>query len=295
MPTNTTNFSLNKPLVNNATDQDLWGGYWNDNADTIDAALKTAREFLTRAITGADTATIADRNYMILADATSGALAPVVPSAATVGNGFEIAYKKTDATANAVTVTRAAAETIDGATTYVLSGQNDSVCLVSNGTVWYVKAYKTTPTSVAAASDSVQGIVELATTAETQAGSSTALAVTPAGMAAALGFKTYYQSAEQTITPGTQTTLTHSLGAIPKHMTVELVCKTANLGYSVDDRVVIASKNGNSGNVGVSSIYNSTQLKFTVGSVGISLLNATTGTIGSITEASWRIVLRAWA
>lgn len=37
MPTSTTNLSLNKPLVNNATDADLWGGYLNTNFDTLDS------------------------------------------------------------------------------------------------------------------------------------------------------------------------------------------------------------------------------------------------------------------
>lgn len=43
MPTTTTNLGLNKPLVNNATDQDLWGGELNTNMDTLDseAALWT--------------------------------------------------------------------------------------------------------------------------------------------------------------------------------------------------------------------------------------------------------------
>lgn len=39
MPTLTTNYSLNKPLVNNATDQDLWGGYLNTNMDTLDTTI----------------------------------------------------------------------------------------------------------------------------------------------------------------------------------------------------------------------------------------------------------------
>lgn len=40
MPTLTTNYSLKKPLVNNATDADLWGGFLNDNMDDIDEELK---------------------------------------------------------------------------------------------------------------------------------------------------------------------------------------------------------------------------------------------------------------
>ena len=39
MPTTTTNFSLNKPLVNDAVDEDLWGGQLNTNMDSIDDRL----------------------------------------------------------------------------------------------------------------------------------------------------------------------------------------------------------------------------------------------------------------
>ena len=35
MPTTTTNFSLNKPLVNDPIDEDLWGGQLNTNMDKI--------------------------------------------------------------------------------------------------------------------------------------------------------------------------------------------------------------------------------------------------------------------
>lgn len=295
MPSLTTNFSLNKPLVNSATDQDLWGGYLNDNEDTVDAALKTARDFVTRSISGADTATSSDRNKLILCNASGAALTPVLPSAATVASGFEIAYKKTDSSGNSVTVTRAAAETIDGATTYVLSGQYDSVCLVSDGTNWHVKAYKTTPTSVASASDTVAGIVELSTTAEVQSGASSALAVTPAGLLAALGFSEYYESAETAITLGTQVAFTHVLGSIPKLVIGELVCKTTDRGYAVDDRIPFFCNLNSGGSNGIMISYNATQVIFTPGSSNISVLNQDTGALGSITTASWRVVLRAWA
>jgi len=39
MVTSTTNFSLNKPAVNSATDEDLWGAQLNTNMDTIDDRL----------------------------------------------------------------------------------------------------------------------------------------------------------------------------------------------------------------------------------------------------------------
>lgn len=41
MPNSTTNFSFNKPLVNNATDADLWGGYLNSNWDDADSLFAT--------------------------------------------------------------------------------------------------------------------------------------------------------------------------------------------------------------------------------------------------------------
>lgn len=44
MPTYTTNYGLAKPLVADAIDEDLWGGYLNDDMDTIDTYLKTAND-----------------------------------------------------------------------------------------------------------------------------------------------------------------------------------------------------------------------------------------------------------
>lgn len=39
MPSTTTNYGLYKPLVNDPTDQDLWGGYLNTNMDILDSAI----------------------------------------------------------------------------------------------------------------------------------------------------------------------------------------------------------------------------------------------------------------
>lgn len=44
MPNLTTNYSLNKPLVNDATDEDLWGGYLNDSMDDIDTQMKATAD-----------------------------------------------------------------------------------------------------------------------------------------------------------------------------------------------------------------------------------------------------------
>ena len=44
MPTLTPNYGFQKPLVNNATDADLWGGQLNSNWDDIDTLLKTVQD-----------------------------------------------------------------------------------------------------------------------------------------------------------------------------------------------------------------------------------------------------------
>lgn len=88
-----------------------------------------------RTITSTDTAAATD--YVILADATSGAITVNLLTA--VGrNGKVYAVKKIDASANAVTVDTAGTETIDGAATKVLSTQYASTMLVSNNANWFV-------------------------------------------------------------------------------------------------------------------------------------------------------------
>ena len=52
MPNYTSNYSLPKPLVNDATDEDLWGGYINDGADLIDTQMKTNADATTLAVMG---------------------------------------------------------------------------------------------------------------------------------------------------------------------------------------------------------------------------------------------------
>lgn len=83
--------------------------------------------------TGAYTALFGE---CILVDATAGAVTITLPTAA-VGYA-PISVKKTDGSANAVTVQRAGAATIDGATTYVLSAQYDSVQVIADGANWSV-------------------------------------------------------------------------------------------------------------------------------------------------------------
>jgi hypothetical protein len=66
----------------------------------------------------------------VMANATSGAFTITLPAATTAGQ--RVLVKKTDASANAVTV----AGTIDGTTNASLAYQNQSIELISDGTAW---------------------------------------------------------------------------------------------------------------------------------------------------------------
>lgn len=74
-------------------------------------------------------------DYLILANATTGAIVLTLPGAA-ANNGRVLTVKKTDAGANTVTVDGSGAETIDGAATHVLALQYDTVTVISDGTGW---------------------------------------------------------------------------------------------------------------------------------------------------------------
>jgi hypothetical protein len=85
--------------------------------------------------TSADSPYSASNRDYILADASGGAITVTVPSPSS--NSY-IGIKKTDSSANVVTVQQNAAETIDGQTSITLEGQNEYVELVSDGTNWYI-------------------------------------------------------------------------------------------------------------------------------------------------------------
>lgn len=135
MPTLTTNYQLQKPLVNNATDQDLWGDELNEDLDDIDGLLRAA---ITNAVQVAQNATFTatasiSTRYFYPCNATISAFAANLPTAASAGNGATVYFQKSDATANAITITRAGSDTIDGANTAVISNQYGLVGLVSDG------------------------------------------------------------------------------------------------------------------------------------------------------------------
>ncbi len=102
---------------------------------------RTDRDRISRVVATLDSAYTIVEDTLVLAASAGGAYAVTLPLAASVAPGVGIVVKKTDVAANTVTVTRAGADTIDGATTYALATQYKYVHLVSDGgTKWHVVA-----------------------------------------------------------------------------------------------------------------------------------------------------------
>lgn len=108
-----------------------------------------------------------------------------------------------------------------------------------------------------------------------------------------------FASPEQTITAAGALSLAHAMAVAPKLIVAELVCKVAEQGYSIND--VLAIGVGliphSTANRGVSVVSDSTNLSVRYGSDAntFAAVNKTTGAIAALTNASWRLVLRAYA
>ncbi|ADZ72398.1 hypothetical protein [Polymorphum gilvum] len=108
-----------------------------------------------------------------------------------------------------------------------------------------------------------------------------------------------YVSPEQTITSGGLLTLAHGLGAQPKIMTAELVCKAAEHGYSVGQilSINIGINAANALAAGLSVVPYPTTVEVRYGSAAsaVQLLDKSTGAVANATNANWRLVVRAFA
>jgi hypothetical protein len=110
---------------------DMGAEFWMARVDT--GALPS-QQWITKSVDY----TILSTDYGgILADATSGNRTITLPTAVDAWQEFTI--KKLDSSANTVTVATTSSQTIDGAGTYVISTQYESVTVVSNGAQWYIK------------------------------------------------------------------------------------------------------------------------------------------------------------
>lgn len=179
--------------------------------------------------------------------------------------------------------------------------------LTSNG-AGNKPSFQTLSISIPDASESTKGLVLLADEAEVVTGTDTTKAATSAGVAAAIaaasGVLTHaYESTEQTITSAGSLTLPHSLPSPPKLIQYALVCKTAEVGYSINDVLDIqAGYPGSAGsaNKGLGVTYDATNINIRFGGGGgstevFSIPHKTTGIFTALTNANWKLIVRAWS
>jgi len=81
--------------------------------------------------------TLTDDDFLVLVNASGGARTVTLPTAIGI-KGRIYVIKKTDNSANAVTVATTSSQTIDGATTYSLASQYKRVEVISDGSNWQI-------------------------------------------------------------------------------------------------------------------------------------------------------------
>lgn len=109
-------------------------------------------------------------------------------------------------------------------------------------------------------------------------------------------FSDSFTSAEQTIAIGTNDTVAHGLGALPKMVEVWLRCKTAQHGWAVGVEILAkrGSEEASVGPVGITIGMDTTNLIIVYSSNRIDIPVKTTGITGVITVGNWRAIARAF-
>lgn len=105
-----------------------------------------------------------------------------------------------------------------------------------------------------------------------------------------------FTSAEQTISAAGILAIPHGLGATPFFVQASIVCKIAELGYSIGDETLInSSVTDVLGPTGISISKTTTNIDVTFGNNAfpIHIINKGTGAAAAITAANWKLVLRA--
>ncbi len=98
---------------------------------TLEAVKKAIRNDTTGTIS------LGSSDVICIADATSGTITYNLPAAAS-STGQRLYIKKTDSSANGVTIQANGAETIDGNNQKVINTANQCLTVACDGTAWYI-------------------------------------------------------------------------------------------------------------------------------------------------------------
>jgi hypothetical protein len=232
----------------------------------------------------------------ISGDGTSAANAAAAAASASAAS-----TSAANAATSATTATNAASAASTSATNAATSATNasNSAASASTSATDSSNSASESATSAAAAAASAASINAPENNASdpTYVSVSSTKAASPEWVKGLTKFTKDYVSPEQTITAAGALTLAHQLGAKPKFIQVSLICKTANIGYAVDDEILINPLAAFSTlSTGVSVVGDATNLNIRFGSYSqvFTILNKSTGTAADITPASWKIVIKAW-
>lgn len=148
--------------------------------------------------------------------------------------------------------------------------------------------------------------VTKATTAQAEAGTDNATAMTPLRTAAAitalapnavpLGHT--FTSADQTITSAGLLTLAHGLVVAPEFVALSLVCQVIDANWAVNDVVYLGINSSDAGDSRFNSVYadaTNVYIRFSSKPNCFALGDKTTGDVAALTNASWKLRVRAWA
>jgi hypothetical protein len=121
-----------KPINANALGQLV--DYLTRELGAVERAVRDAPLIATRTVTTDTLLTLSDG--LCLVDATAGAVTITLPALPAAG-GYPLIIKKSDASVNVVTVDGGAAN-IDGAATFPLAAQWETVTVVGDASAYYV-------------------------------------------------------------------------------------------------------------------------------------------------------------
>jgi len=106
-----------------------------------------------------------------------------------------------------------------------------------------------------------------------------------------------YTSTAQSIVSGGLLQLAHGLGTMPTLVQLRLKCVTAQANYAVNDEVIVNPLQSFTDSKGCSVVTDTTNINIRFGSDTsvYALPDKSTGTITSLTNGNWNILVKAWS
>lgn len=101
-------------------------------------------------------------------------------------------------------------------------------------------------------------------------------------------------SGEIAFSNGATSTYAHGLGVEPKFAVVKFICKTAEHGYSVGDKIIYTSNISQGADSGATVTLDATNVKVIISNGGMILTSKSTLSWAIMTAANWKIIVSAW-